>query len=104
MNISVLTPDRQIFTGQISSATLPGVEGEFQVLDNHAALVSSLDGGKVKLITSGEYSYFDESTKTKTKTGPQSEKRTLFFEIERGFVEVLNNEVNLLVEGVGNFR
>ncbi|MEL6142570.1 MAG: hypothetical protein AAFU67_13235, partial [Bacteroidota bacterium] len=60
MNISVLTPDRQIFIGQISSASLPGVEGEFQVLDNHAALVSSLDGGKVKLVTSGEYRYLDE--------------------------------------------
>ncbi|MEL6274238.1 MAG: hypothetical protein AAFQ37_00195 [Bacteroidota bacterium] len=102
MNISVLTPDRQIFIGQISSATLPGVEGEFQVLDNHAALVSSLDGGKVKLVTSGEYRYFDESTNTTTDA--QSERRTLTFEIERGFVEVLNNEINLLVQGVEKFR
>ncbi len=36
MRISVLTPDRQIFEGNITSVRLPGTDGQFQVLENHA--------------------------------------------------------------------
>ena len=80
MTITVLTPDREIYKGEITSVKVPGTGGAFQVLKNHAAIVSSLakgdvtiakaDGGKMKL------------------------------SIEKGFIEVLNNEVSLLVQGV----
>lgn len=102
MTISVLTPDRTIFTGSITQVTLPGVEGSFQLLDNHAPLVSALSGGKIELKTSGEYRFFDEETNTMTE--PTATKRDLTFTIDRGFVEMLNNEVNLLVQGARNLR
>lgn len=102
MTISVLTPDRTIFVGSISAVTLPGVLGEFQIKDRHAPLVSSLNGGKVTLQTSGEYTMYDEEAKAQTE--PQSNNRNLTFTIDRGFVEVLNNEVNLLVQGARNLR
>lgn len=99
MTISVLTPDRKIFAGQISTITLPGTMGAFQIKDRHAPLVSSLMAGKVTLQAAGEYTYYDEQTKA--QSSPQTTARTLSFEIERGFVEVLNNEISLLVQGVG---
>ncbi len=103
MNISVLTPDRTIFTGNISSVMLPGVEGSFQLLDNHAPLVSALSGGKVTLQTgTGEYRFYDEEAKAMSESA--SSTRTMTFTIDRGFVEVLNNEVNLLVQGARNLR
>lgn len=103
MNISVLTPDRTIFTGSISQVTLPGVEGSFQLLDNHAPLVSALSGGKVTLQTgAGDFRYYDEETKVMTE--PTTGSRSMTFTIDRGFVEVLNNEVNLLVQGARNLR
>ena len=102
MTISVLTPDRTIFVGSISAVTLPGILGEFQIKDRHAPLVSSLGGGKVTLKTSGEYTMYDEAAKSQTE--PQSDNRNLTFTIDRGFVEVLNNEVNLLVQGARNLR
>lgn len=102
MTISVLTPDRTIFLGDISAVTLPGVLGEFQIKDRHAALVSSLTAGTVSLETSGEYSFYDEQKKATTET--QNNQRRLSFSIDRGFVEVLNNEVNLLVQGARNLR
>lgn len=102
MTISVLTPDRTVFTGGISSITLPGVLGEFQIKDRHAPLVSSLGTGKVTIQTSGEYTFYDEEAKAQTE--PTSANRSLTFSIERGFVEVLNNEVSLLVQGVRNLR
>jgi len=80
MNINVLTPDREIFQGAITSVKVPGTNGEFQVLKNHAPIVSSLASGKV-FITKEDGSPFN-------------------FEIAGGFIEVLNNEIALLVQGV----
>ncbi len=102
MKISVLTPDRTIFTGPITSVSLPGVEGSFQLLNNHAPIVSALTGGTVTLQTSGEtFTYFDEEANATTES---SDTRFFTFTIDLGFVEVLNNEVNLLVQGARNLR
>jgi F-type H+-transporting ATPase subunit epsilon len=80
MNITVLTPDKEIFKGAITSVKVPGAGGQFQVLKNHAAIVSALTKGDITLI----------------KEGGEKMKLT----IEKGFIEVLNNEVSLLVQGV----
>jgi F-type H+-transporting ATPase subunit epsilon len=80
MNLSVLTADRTVFEGQVTSVTVPGVSGQFQILNNHAAKVSALDAGKIVI---------------KTMAGD-----TLTLLIERGFIEVLNNEISLLLQGV----
>lgn len=103
MKISVLTPDRTIFNGNISSVSLPGTQGSFQLLDNHAPLVSSLDAGRITLVTAaGDYRYYDEQEEAvKDASGAN---RSMSFSIDRGFVEVLNNEVNLLVQGARNLR
>jgi F-type H+-transporting ATPase subunit epsilon len=99
MKITVLTPDRQIFSGEITSVKVPGTLGEFQVLKNHAPIVSSLEAGKVTLVTAGgEHRIFDEESGViKTVTDPG---KKVTFQIGGGFIEVLNNEVSLLVRGV----
>ena len=103
MTISILTPDRTIFTGEIISVTLPGVEGAFQLLDDHAPLVSALSTGKVSLQTgAGTYKFYDDETNAMTED--QSGSRGMSFTIDKGFVEVLNSEVNLLVTGARNLR
>lgn len=103
MKISVLTPDRTIFTGNVASVSLPGTDGSFQLLDNHAPLVSSLTRGRVVMVTdTGEYSFYDEDSSGMKKENTAG--RSLTFSIDRGFVEVLNNEVNLLVQGARNMH
>ncbi|MEM6770057.1 MAG: F0F1 ATP synthase subunit epsilon [Bacteroidota bacterium] len=102
MTISILTPDHTIFTGAIKSIILPGVEGSFQLLENHAPLVSALSAGKVTLQTGGEFSFYNEESKSMSEA--QGGAREMTFTIDKGFVEVLNNEVNLLVTGARNLR
>ena len=80
MNIAVLSPDKEIFNGEITSVKVPGLGGQFEILKGHAAIVSSLGEGTVRIIKKG------------------GEKMS--FNIEKGFVEVLNNEVSLLVQGI----
>jgi F-type H+-transporting ATPase subunit epsilon len=79
MQLDILTPEKKIFSGEASSVSLYGTEGHFQVLNHHAPLISSLKAGEIKYRTSaGE-------TRLRAK---------------EGFVEVLNNKVTVLVEGV----
>lgn len=78
MNISVLTPDKELFEGEIKSVKVPGTDGQFQILNNHAAIVSSLGNGEVALV--------------------KANGEKMNFGIKNGFIEVLNNEVSLLVQ------
>lgn len=99
MNITILTPDKEIFHGKIVSVKVPGSLGEFQVLKNHAPIVSSLNKGTVTLVTNGgAHRFYNEETSTiETLSQPG---RTVSFQIEGGFIEVLNNEISLLARGL----
>lgn len=77
MNLVVLSPDKEIFKGAIKSVTVPGTSGRFELLNNHAAIVSSLQKGNVRVI--------------------KEDGERMEFEVNGGFVECLNNEVALLV-------
>ncbi|MCU0442361.1 MAG: ATP synthase F1 subunit epsilon [Bacteroidia bacterium] len=76
MHLEILTPDKSLFSGEVSAVTLPGAAGEFQVLSNHAALVASLQSGIVRIKQSNGH---DQSVS-----------------IEGGVVEVLNNSIVVL--------
>ncbi len=101
MHITVLTPDKEIFSGNITSVKVPGTNGEFQVLKNHAPIVASLDKGKVEIVTSaGEHRVLDVETgavSTRDEAG-----RTIRLQVKGGFIEVLKNEISLLVTGASN--
>ena len=79
MLLEVVTPDKKIFEGEASSATFTGSDGEFQVLNGHAPMISALGKGKMTIKASGK----DEVVI-----------------IDGGVVEVLNNKVIVLAESV----
>ena len=82
LNLIVLTPESEYFHGNVKSVKVPGVSGQFEILSNHAALLSALGKGKVRII--------------------KDDGQTESFERESGFIEVLRNEVALLVRGISN--
>ena len=49
MYLEIVSPEALLVAGEIESITLPGMDGEFQMMNNHAAIVSLLSEGKVKL-------------------------------------------------------
>jgi F-type H+-transporting ATPase subunit epsilon len=79
MRLEIITPDKTVFKGDVDSATFPGAKGSFQVLKNHAAIISTLVQGTVKY-------KIKENAQEITVTG--------------GVVEVLNNHIILLAEGI----
>jgi F-type H+-transporting ATPase subunit epsilon len=79
MFLEILTPEKKVFEGDVTIATFPGADGSFQIMDNHAPLISLLQEGVVEYKSK-------ESTSTVTITG--------------GVVEVLSNKIILLADGV----
>jgi F-type H+-transporting ATPase subunit epsilon len=77
MTLEIITPSKQIFSGNASLVQLPGIDGLFEILENHAPLAAALKQGKVKVVSEGE---------------------TLFFEIKGGIVEVAKNKILILAE------
>lgn len=81
MHLEIITPDKKIFEGEVTSATFPGADGIFQILNDHAPLISLLNQGLVEYKSK-------EATNQITITG--------------GVVEVLKNKVVLLADGIAN--
>ena len=77
MYIELVTPEHVVYEGQADVVTLPGTEGSFQVMNNHAPIISSLKNGELVI-----------------KVG----KEELFFEVSGGVVEVLQNKLTVLTE------
>ena len=83
--------------GTIVSIKVPGTNGQFQVLKNHAPIVSSLSEGNIEIVTSsGEYEFYNEETSSIETAEPAGAK--ISYQIKGGFIEVLNNEVSLLAQ------
>lgn len=80
MNLDIITPDKKVYSGNVISATFPGKEGLFGVLNNHAPMVSTLKEGLVKVKV--------------------DEKNIKEFNILGGVVEVSKNNVTLLADGM----
>lgn len=80
MNLEILTPEKKLYSGEVYGVQMPGISGSFEVLDKHAPLVSALKAGRVKVLK-------------------DKQNHLVNFDIQGGFVEVLNNKVTVLVEG-----
>ncbi|GAB1462355.1 ATP synthase F1 subunit epsilon [Pedobacter sp.] len=79
MNLEILTPDKKVFEGEVTSVTVPGTSGSFQILRDHAPIISTLEDGQVIVKeVKGENSY----------------------NIKGGVVEVLDNKIIVLAEAV----
>ena len=91
MYLEIITPEQTLYKGDVESILFPGSHGDFQVLNNHAPIVSTLTKGKVKII--GKIS-IEEGVKDKFE---YTDKETIL-DIESGTVEMNNNQVTLLVD------
>lgn len=79
MKLTIITPDKPVYDGEVTSLTVPGSAGSFEVLENHAPIVSTLEDGKVII-----------------RKGKEEE----IIHIVGGVVEVLDNKITLLAEGL----
>lgn len=77
LTLKIVSPEKVVFDGEITSVVVPGISGRFEVLVNHAPIISALDEGEVVYTTDGK-------------------QETLL--IKGGFISVQKNVVNVCVE------
>ena len=78
MLVDIITPDKELFSGDILSIELPGSDGSFEILNNHAPIIATLSGGKINIAL--------ENGKKQS------------FEVNGGVVETQNNKIIVLVD------
>ncbi|MCR9229226.1 MAG: F0F1 ATP synthase subunit epsilon [Flavobacteriaceae bacterium] len=92
MYLEIVSPEATLFSGEVTSVTVPGVDGEFQMLENHAAIVSLLQAGNVKV--KGNIA-IDEAFVDKFSKGSNGET---ILAISSGTVEMKDNKVIVLAD------
>ena len=77
MKLIIVSPEKTVYEGNATSVVVPGDKGTFEVLDNHAPIISSLQAGNIVVNDAGNLMNFD---------------------IKSGFIEVAQNTVSICVE------
>ena len=78
MFLEIVTPDAKIYSGDVKLIQVPGTVGKFEIMNNHAPIISTLTKGKIKVI--------------------DNDKKTQYFDIKGGVVEVNKNKIIVLAE------
>jgi len=92
MYLEIVSPEATLFSGEVTSVAVPGVDGEFQMLNNHAAIVSTLKEGHIKI--AGTIT-LEEQVEAKFSKG--ADNKTLL-KINSGTLEMKDNKVIILVD------
>ncbi len=79
MKLDIISPERNLYSGEIDLVQFPGVYGSFEILKNHAPLIALMKRGKIKLIE-------------------KNSEKEQFIEVAGGVVELNNNEITVLAE------
>ena len=78
MLLEIISPDNKLYSGEVDLVQVPGSKGSFEILKNHAPIISTLDEGKIKIV--------------------DGKGTTSFFEIGGGVIEAKNNKIIVLAE------
>ena len=80
MVLEIITPNKKVYSGNITLVQLPGSMGSFEILNHHAPIISILEKGRIKVV--------------------EESGQILFFEVEGGIVENKDNKIIVLAESV----
>tara|TARA_B100000579_G_C22513637_1_gene702746 strand:+ start:328 stop:564 length:237 start_codon:yes stop_codon:yes gene_type:complete len=78
MILEIITPEKEIFNGEVTSVKFPGTNGEFEILNNHAPIISTLEKGEIRVINTN--------------------KKVENFNINGGVIEMQNNKIIVLAD------
>jgi len=92
MFLEIVTPEASIFQGEVESVTVPGTEGEFQMLENHAPIVSLLQEGNIKI--RGNFN-INEAYSDMFTNGDNDSK---LLAVQSGTIELKDNKMIILVD------
>lgn len=93
MTLEIVSPEATLFKGEVTSVTLPGVDGSFQILNHHAPIVSILKEGDIKIV-SDSFTASKETTDRFVKV----DNSTYLLAISSGTIEMNDNKIIVLTD------
>ncbi len=97
MKVQILTPEEVVFDGEVDSLKVPGKGGSFQMLNNHAPVVSVLEKGLIEIHTHSQEREDYLNISAKIVQSPNNEN-ILHFPIDGGVLEFNNNTAIVLID------
>jgi len=95
MQLDILTPERKLYSGEITYVEMPGIDGYFGVMDNHAAMISALGAGKITVEQVKAISPSDDEIETFLK---DAEQQRFTIDVKGGVAEIFHNKVIVLLD------
>ncbi|WP_294733916.1 F0F1 ATP synthase subunit epsilon [uncultured Flavobacterium sp.] len=92
MLLEIVSPEGHLFKGEVTAVTVPGVDGEFQLLNHHANIVSILADGAIRIAGNN----LDTATESPKFTRDKEQKLSLA--IKSGTLEMKDNKIIILVD------
>jgi F-type H+-transporting ATPase subunit epsilon len=80
MLLEIIAPDKKLYSGEVDLVQVPGSKGSFEILKNHAPIISTLEQGRIKIV--------------------DQKGATSFFDVDGGVIEAKNNKIIVLAETV----
>ena len=96
MLLEIITPESQIFKGEVEAVQLPGLDGSFQVLKGHAPIISALSQGDVKVDLSAPFERGERSSDL--IKDDKANTKVIRVAIKGGVIEMLNDKIVVLAE------
>lgn len=93
MILEIVSPEASLFKGEITSVAVPGVDGDFQILNNHAPIVSILKKGSVNIVAQS-FNLNKEAIALFVKQNDQNYS----IAINSGTLEMKDNKVIILID------
>ena len=78
MLLEIIAPDQKLYSGEVDLVQVPGSKGSFEILRNHAPIISTLEQGRIRIV--------------------DQKGDTTFFDVNGGVVEAKNNKIIVLAE------
>jgi F-type H+-transporting ATPase subunit epsilon len=78
MLLEIIAPDQKLYSGEVDLVQVPGSKGSFEILRNHAPIISTLERGQIKIV--------------------DQKGSTTFFDVDGGVIEAKNNKIIVLAE------
>ena len=95
MQLEIITPEAKVFIGEAEAVQFPGLDGSFQVMENHAAIISALSKGVLKANLKENFDALDQNDSIKVDA---SDKKVIRIDIKGGVMEMMNNKIIVLAE------
>jgi F-type H+-transporting ATPase subunit epsilon len=96
MRLEIITPEQEIFKGEVDAVQLPGLDGSFQVLSGHAPIISGLSSGIIKVDLTSPFEVKEKTNRLIEKDATNA--KVIRVLIKGGVIEMFNNKVIVLAE------